>query len=153
MAMDAFTLHWAELRAYANPPWNLIGRVLADSPTASRACPGGTSVEGTGMVPSATGVLVKVQFLIPTVHGENRVGKVEAIPKLLRQFLEYAPPVVQGAPHAGGMAVQQTHWLSTRNWTMPWFPLTATTWSAVSPSWLANCRRHPARARHSTTLL
>ena len=103
MAMDAFTLHWAEFRAYANPPWNLIGRVLADSPTASRACPGGTSVEGTGMVPSATGVLVKVQFLIPTVHGENRVGKVEAIPKLLRQFLDYAPPVVQGAPHAGGM--------------------------------------------------
>ena len=46
---------------------------------------------------------MKVQFLIPTVHGENRVGKVEAIPKLLRQFLEYAHPVVQGAPHAGGM--------------------------------------------------
>ena len=55
MAMDAFTLHCAELRAYANPPWNPIGRVLADSPTASRACPGGTGVDGTGMVPSATG--------------------------------------------------------------------------------------------------
>ena len=29
MATDAFTLDWAKLRAYANPPWNLIGRVLA----------------------------------------------------------------------------------------------------------------------------
>jgi hypothetical protein len=31
MATDAFTLDWAELRAYANPPWNLIFRVLAQT--------------------------------------------------------------------------------------------------------------------------
>ena len=49
---DAFTLDWAELRAYANPDWQGPGR---DSLTASRACSGGTSVEGTGLVPSATG--------------------------------------------------------------------------------------------------
>ena len=29
MATDAFTLNWAEFRGYANPPWNLIGRTLA----------------------------------------------------------------------------------------------------------------------------
>ena len=28
---DAFTKNWAEFRAYANPPWNLIGRVLAQT--------------------------------------------------------------------------------------------------------------------------
>ena len=27
MATDEFTQDWAELRAYANPPWKLIGRV------------------------------------------------------------------------------------------------------------------------------
>ena len=31
MTTDAFTMNWAELRAYANPPWNLIGRVLAQT--------------------------------------------------------------------------------------------------------------------------
>ena len=31
MATDAFTLNWTEFRAYANPPWNLIGRVLAQT--------------------------------------------------------------------------------------------------------------------------
>ena len=31
MATDTFTLDWAELRAYANPPWNLIGGVLAQT--------------------------------------------------------------------------------------------------------------------------
>ena len=30
-ATDAFTLNWAELRAFASPPWNLIGRVLAQT--------------------------------------------------------------------------------------------------------------------------
>ena len=29
--MDAFTLNLTELKAYANPPWNLIGRVLAQT--------------------------------------------------------------------------------------------------------------------------
>ena len=29
MAMDAFTLTWTNMKAYANPPWSLIGRVLA----------------------------------------------------------------------------------------------------------------------------
>ena len=28
MATDAFTLDWTKFRGYANPPWNLIGRVL-----------------------------------------------------------------------------------------------------------------------------
>ena len=31
MATDAFTLDWAKLRGFANPPWNLIGRVLAQT--------------------------------------------------------------------------------------------------------------------------
>ena len=31
ISMDAFTLDWAELKAYANPPWSLIGRVLAQT--------------------------------------------------------------------------------------------------------------------------
>ena len=31
MATDAFTLDWAEPRGFANPPWNLIGRVLAQT--------------------------------------------------------------------------------------------------------------------------
>lgn len=29
MVMDAFTLDWEDLKAYANPPWNVVGRVLA----------------------------------------------------------------------------------------------------------------------------
>ena len=29
MATDAFTLDWKVMRAYANPPWSLVGRVLA----------------------------------------------------------------------------------------------------------------------------
>ena len=29
VATDAFLQDWKELRAYANPPWNLIGRVLS----------------------------------------------------------------------------------------------------------------------------
>ena len=28
---DAFTMNWAELKGYANPPWNPIGRVLAQT--------------------------------------------------------------------------------------------------------------------------
>ena len=31
MATDAFTLDWAEFRGFANPPWNLIGRMLAQT--------------------------------------------------------------------------------------------------------------------------
>ena len=31
IARDAFALDWAELRAYANPPWNLLGRVPAQT--------------------------------------------------------------------------------------------------------------------------
>lgn len=31
MTTDAFTLDWAELRGFANPPWILIGRVLAQT--------------------------------------------------------------------------------------------------------------------------
>ena len=31
MTTDAFTMNWAELRAYAKPPWNLIRRVLAQT--------------------------------------------------------------------------------------------------------------------------
>ena len=29
MAIDAFTLRWTGLNAYSNPPWSLVGRVLA----------------------------------------------------------------------------------------------------------------------------
>ena len=29
LATDAFTVHWVDLKAYANPPWSLVGRVLA----------------------------------------------------------------------------------------------------------------------------
>lgn len=29
MATDAFTIAWTGLKAYANPPWSLVGRVLA----------------------------------------------------------------------------------------------------------------------------
>ena len=29
MAADAFTISWTDLRAYANPPWSLVGRVPA----------------------------------------------------------------------------------------------------------------------------
>ena len=29
MACDAFSLDWAHLKGYANPPWNLIGKVLS----------------------------------------------------------------------------------------------------------------------------
>ena len=31
IAMDALTLNWAEFKAYTNLPWNLIGRVLAQT--------------------------------------------------------------------------------------------------------------------------
>jgi hypothetical protein len=53
MTTDAFTVDLAELRAYAN---SLTRRVLAQTtPTASRACPSGTWMEGTGLVPSSPG--------------------------------------------------------------------------------------------------
>ena len=29
MATDAFSIDWSQMRGYANPPWNLIGRVLS----------------------------------------------------------------------------------------------------------------------------
>ena len=29
MATDAFTIAWSGLKAYANPPWSLVGWVLA----------------------------------------------------------------------------------------------------------------------------
>ena len=31
IATDTFTLNWAELKAYANPLWNLIGRLLTQT--------------------------------------------------------------------------------------------------------------------------
>ena len=31
MAMDAFTISWESLKAYANPPWSLVGRVLSQA--------------------------------------------------------------------------------------------------------------------------
>lgn len=31
MATDAFTIDWSGLNAYANPPWNIVGRVLAQA--------------------------------------------------------------------------------------------------------------------------
>ena len=31
IAQDAFTVDWAEWKGYANPPWNLIGKVLAQA--------------------------------------------------------------------------------------------------------------------------
>ena len=31
MTTDVFTMNWTELRAYANPPWNLTGRVLVQT--------------------------------------------------------------------------------------------------------------------------
>ena len=31
MTTDAFTMNWAQVKGYCNPPWNLIGRVLAQT--------------------------------------------------------------------------------------------------------------------------
>lgn len=41
------------MKAYANPPWNLIGRVLTQ--TRQQHCPRVTGMEGTVVVPSAAG--------------------------------------------------------------------------------------------------
>ncbi len=51
MAMNAFTLNWVKLQmSYANPPWNLIGKVLVDKEPKNK-----NSTPVTNIVASPTG--------------------------------------------------------------------------------------------------
>jgi hypothetical protein len=66
MAMDAFTLDWAELRAYANPPWNLIGRVLTQTRRQQEELVLVAPVwKAQGWYPVLLEMLVKVPLVIP----------------------------------------------------------------------------------------
>ena len=49
ISTDAFTLNWAELRAYANLPWNLMDRVVART---HKQQADNVVVKGTGLVPA-----------------------------------------------------------------------------------------------------
>ena len=66
MATDAFTLDWAALRAYANPPWNLIGRVLAQTRRQQTELVLVAPVwKEQGWYPVLLEMLVKIPLLIP----------------------------------------------------------------------------------------
>ena len=80
IATDAFTLDWAELKAYANPPWNLI----------SRACPSGTSVEGTGMVPSAPRDVGGSSSLFPPRRDLITATHEDSLPEVVPQLTVWA---------------------------------------------------------------
>ena len=46
-ATDAFLQDWSGIKGYANPPWNLIGRALAQVIPGSLHCPSGGPSHGT----------------------------------------------------------------------------------------------------------
>ena len=57
MTCDAFSLDWSLVKGYANPPWNLIGKVLSQVRSQQTSLHGDchTTMEITTMVPSTTG--------------------------------------------------------------------------------------------------
>ena len=56
VATDAFTMNWAQMRGYANPPLEPCREGTGPgAPTTGRACTSGASVEGPGLVPSTPG--------------------------------------------------------------------------------------------------
>ena len=86
MTTDAFTMSWSGLKAYANPPWSLVGRVLAQAQQQQAdlvlIAPG--SMEILTLVPSSAGD-VRVPPQVASGSGRSSPASthsIDAMPQL-----------------------------------------------------------------------
>jgi hypothetical protein len=87
MATDTFTLDWAELRAYANPPWNLIGRVLAQTRRQHAELVLVVPVwRAQGWYPVLLEILVKVSLLTPKRGNYITATHRDSLPEVVLQL-------------------------------------------------------------------
>ena len=87
IATDAFTLNWAELKTYAIPPWNLIGRVLAKTrlPQAELVLVAPVW-KAQGWCPVFLEMLVEVPLLIPLKQNLITATHEDSLPKVVPQL-------------------------------------------------------------------
>ena len=91
IATDAFTLNWAELRAYANPPWNLIGRVLAQTRRQHAELVLVAPVwKAQGWYPVLLEMLVRPPLLIPQRRDLVTATHPDSLPEVVPQLAVWA---------------------------------------------------------------
>ena len=87
MALDAFTLDWTKVRGYANPPWNLISRVLTTARNQrARVTLIAPSWTAQAWYPVLLEMLVQEPLLLPLIPTliipTHRVNKPDIVPQL-----------------------------------------------------------------------
>ena len=91
VATDAFTLDWAELRGYANPPWNLIGRVLAQTRLQRAELVLVAPVwKAQGWYPVLLEMLVDFPLLIPQKEDLITATHQDSLPEVVPQLAMWA---------------------------------------------------------------
>ena len=91
IATDAFTLNWAKLKAYANPPWNLIGRVLAQTRLQQAELVLVAPVwKAQGWYPVLLEMLVEVPLLIPLRRDLITAKHEDSLPEVVPQLAVWA---------------------------------------------------------------
>ena len=91
IATDAFTLDWAELKAYANPPWNLIGGVLAQTRLQQAELVLVAPVwKAQGWYPVLLEMLVEVPLLIPPRRDLITTTHEDSLPEVVPQLAVWA---------------------------------------------------------------
>ena len=91
IATDAFTLDWAELKAFANPPWNLIGRVLAQThPQQAELVLVAPVWKAQGWYPVLLEMLVEVPLLIPPRRDLITATHEDSLPEVVPQLAVWA---------------------------------------------------------------
>ena len=91
IATDAFTLNWAELRTYADPPWNLIGRVLAQTRRQQAELVLVAPVwKAQGWYPELLEMLVRPPLLIPQRRDLVTATHPDSLPEVVPQLAVWA---------------------------------------------------------------
>ena len=88
MACDAFSLDWSQMKGYANPPWNLIGKVLSQVRSQQTTLVIVTPLwKSQPWYPALLGMTTEIPLLLPEktdlIQPTHRVNQPDIIPQLV----------------------------------------------------------------------
>ena len=88
MACDAFSLDWSQMKGYANPPWNLIGKVLSQVQSQQTSLVIVTPLwKSQPWYPVLLGMTTEIPLLLPEkrdlIQPTHRVNQPDIIPRLV----------------------------------------------------------------------
>ena len=88
MACDAFSLDWSQMKGYANPPWNLIGKVLSQVRSQQTSLVIVTPLwKSQPWYPVLLGMTTEIPLLLPEktdlIQPTQRVNQPDIIPRLV----------------------------------------------------------------------